>query len=588
MDTELLIKITISYGSEGFVKKIFDSTNQLTRNSLSLNQLLHKQKNIINLKISFFENKIDNVDIESMIEESILINEKRIHFLLKNNQNIEDTFSFDFLNALLDIIKKINKIEKVKFSNFFNEHIINVILEISKKIITNTFAQKNNNRLDSHIASNAINNIKLVIDFLNHLGRKKELNFFNNLLEKQISTSYSDLVKMLTSGYVLYNPIEKRFENEHIYYLNDEDDVGVIIDNYNYLSNDKKYYLNQICPIPIIKKGDSIEFDDYESKDCEKKFDMGCLLIQMEQYDNGIKLLNQIPDSFNKIKSIAHYYAVKLLIDKGKYTLANQIHNRILYPYFIAMSLFEFYKYYISIGDEKKAQNNYNKCLKVAESLKLNFEKSDLYYELYKDLTQHGEFQKAKSLKSNIDEFCYKLCTDIFDCELLFNSGEKRKSISLFKKISIDLNNISEDFLSENIFDFDFIEYGSKLTVKYNNLKRLLNNKPKPAIIFTDQNGDEVFKVNPNIKTAPKNYLNFFKQCTFDWMPLDGCGLWRDELKRLSKLGQAEKIRCMAESIKFEKFNTDDNGLYNARLIQADIYVQLGEYKKASYCLPAI
>ena len=65
-----------------------------------------------------------------------------------------------------------------------------------------------------------------------------------------------------------------------------------------------------------------------------------------------------------------------------------------------------------------------------------------------------------------------------------------------------------------------------------------------------------------------------------------GCGEERDEVIKLGKLGEKEKLMQMAESIKFARFKNFDNAMTNAKIMQTEIYIQLGDYEKAYQCLP--
>ena len=62
----------------------------------------------------------------------------------------------------------------------------------------------------------------------------------------------------------------------------------------------------------------------------------------------------------------------------------------------------------------------------------------------------------------------------------------------------------------------------------------------------------------------------------------------RDEVNRLGKLREKEKLEQMADSIKFQRLRagwSGDTGAYNAKIIQAEIYTYLEKYEKAYTCL---
>ena len=329
-DIVLFIQLIERYGVTGLVKKIFNAINKLSKRSLTYEQLNETFESLIDIKIALY--KI-NVDLELIIEESILILKERLYYLLKENGIETEEFWSKLLNNFIAIVKKANKTASNNISKYFDDDMIKVLSEISKKHITESTDSKR------------LYNLRLVVDLMNLLDRNKEAKYFNAFVDEQITTTYFKTVKILTSGFVLYNPIQKKYENSFLIDINQEEDIYILIDNYEYLNKKQKTYLNQISPIPIIKNGDTIAFDDSELGDSDKFFDLGYLFLYTEEFEKGMALLNKISGSLKKRKSLAHYYAVKLLLKKRKYTLANLMHKRILYSYFYVLSLFEFYKY---------------------------------------------------------------------------------------------------------------------------------------------------------------------------------------------------------------------------------------------------
>jgi len=301
----------------------------------------------------------------------------------------------------------------------------------------------------------------------------------------------------------------------------------------------------------------------------------------MEKFQLAINTVDSI-SNFN-IKSLLQFYSVKILLEKNKYNLAKKIIKKIKSPYFNALSLFELYKYYITKENKDKYEMTFDLILNKANDIKFSFQKSDLFYESYKYFKDLNEIEKAEILKSKIDNISYKLCADIFDCEVLIKSNKKREANNLFDFISNEFKNLNKNQENKNIFP----EYGSNISEKYNQLDQLIKGNSDNIIVFYNENNDELFQIDYSKEIKPEFYLNFFNQCNFQWVDGDGCGVWRDELRRLSKLGEIDKIKCMAESIKFARLTTYDQGIYNCRIIQSEIFIELGDYEKAYYCLPS-
>ena len=567
LDSDISHKLIKQFKGNSLEKKIFDAVNTQTKISSSFHQLNNAYHRLVKLKISLLENNTNNFSTVSVVEESILIIKERLYYLLKHFKTDNNIDCRELFKIFKHTAIELNKISVKEMFMFFSDNMVKMLYEIAKKNTKSLYEAEE------------------LIEFMYLIKREDEAKFFNSIIEKQNKISYSSLIKILTNGCSLYNPIEKKYQNDELTYLNDNDDAINVFNMYNNLTQEQRNYLDLVTPIPIIKTGDTIEFDCDGFMNWEKIFDIGCLLLEMEKFEEGISVLNKIPDSFKKTRSLAHFYSVKILLKKNRYKLAKNNHKKIVSAYFIVLSLFDFYSYYTLDKNEKKAEKTYELILKLAEEIKLTFEKADLYYELYKGMIELGKYQKASILKQNISELSYKLCADIFDCEVLFKNGEKRKVDYLIKKINTDLRNAKENSNDKIESDRTIIEYGSNLNKKYDKLKRLLNSEAQRPIIFYNEENIEIFSID-KIKTTPEFYLNFFKRCIFDYIDGPGCGLWRDELRRVSRLGEKEKIKCMSESIKFERFNTYDNGVFNSKLIQSDIFIQLGEYQKAFDCLP--
>jgi hypothetical protein len=357
-------------------------------------------------------------------------------------------------------------------------------------------------------------------------------------------------------------------------------DYNEILSDYSdQLSEDQLEYILQISPITITQSPDGkIEFDNYSYEDDVKAFDYAYMLLKMEKFQLAINTIDSI-NNFN-IKSLFQFYSVKILLEKNKYILAKKIIKEIKSSYFLALSLLELYKYYHFKKNQNECKITFDLIFKTAADIKFSFQKADLFYESYKYFKGLNEIGKAEIFKSKIDIISYKLCVDIFDCEALIKINKISKAVKFFKVISDEYKN------QEN--ENKFPEYGSNLSKKYNRLNQLIEGNSDNITVFYDENNNELFQIDHNEEIKPEFYLNFFDQCNFQFVDGDGCGVWRDELKRLSKLGQIDKIKCMAESIKFARFTLDYVGVYNCSMIQSEIFIKLGDYKKAFLCLPSL
>ena len=210
------------------------------------------------------------------------------------------------------------------------------------------------------------------------------------------------------------------------------------------------------------------------------------------------------------------------------------------------------------LNNQSKLKIAYDAFIKKALKLELNFEKSDVFYEAYKYQRLQGDVESFSFLKNKITELCYVMCLKVFECEMLFKTGNASQARKNFNKI-----------FSKYKKDKSYvIEYSSKLEKKLESLSRLINEGSKKIVEDTSET------------------IIDFNECNFEYMDYMGCGEERDEVIKLGKLSEKEKLMQMAESIKFARFKSSDHEMTYAKIMQTEIYIQLGDYEKAYQCLP--
>jgi hypothetical protein len=563
LENEIFYRLTELYEFPYVQKNIFDCLTSKIKTIDDFEILNTYLVSLLNININLIADKKNKKYYEEIIDKCMLTLKNQINHLLNSDSILNSLTNFNRLFiSFNNLAKELIKTNKAKTPILLDDASISSLVLIVK----------------NNIADVDITSLNILIEFMQVLDRENESIFLKSIKNERLNNSYLHAVSKLTAGYLPYNPFEEKYRNDGLSYIGN--DVEILSDYSDQLSEDQLEYILQISPITITQSPDGkIEFDNYSYEDDVKAFDYAYMLLKMEKFQLAINTIDSI-NNFN-IKSLFQFYSVKILLEKNKYILAKKIIEEIKSSYFLALSLLELYKYYHFKKNQNKCKITFDLILKTAADIKFSFQKADLFYESYKYFKGLNEIGKAEIFKSKIDIISYKLCVDIFDCEALIKINKISKAIKFFKVISDEYKN------QEN--ENKFPEYGSNLSKKYNRLNQLIEGNSDNITKLYDENNNKLFQIDHNEEIKPEFYLNFFDQCDFQFVDGDGCcGEWRDELKRLSKLGQIDKIKCMAESIKFARFTLDYVGVYNCSMIQSEIFIELGDYEKAFLCLPSL
>ena len=563
LENEIFYRLTELYEFPYVQKNIFDCLTSKIKKIDDFEILNTYLVSLLNININLIADKKNKKYYEEIIDKCMLTLKNQINHLLNSDSILNSLTNFNRLFiSFNNLAKELIKTNKAKTAILLDDASISSLVLIVK----------------NNIADVDITSLNILIEFMQVLDRENESIFLKSIKNERLNNSYLHAVSKLTAGYLPYNPFEEKYRNDGLSYIGN--DVEILSDYSDQLSEDQLEYILQISPITITQSPDGkIEFDNYSYEDDVKAFDYAYMLLKMEKFQLAINTIDSI-NNFN-IKSLFQFYSVKILLEKNNYILAKKIIKEIKSSYFLALSLLELYKYYHFKKNQNKCKITFDLILKTAADIKFSFQKADLFYESYKYFKGLNEIGKAEIFKSKIDIISYKLCVDIFDCEALIKINKISKAIKFFKVISDEYKN------QEN--ENKFPEYGSNLSKKYNRLNQLIEGNSDNITKLYDENNNKLFQIDHNEEIKPEFYLNFFDQCDFQFVDGDGCcGEWRDELKRLSKLGQIDKIKCMAESIKFARFTLDYVGVYNCSMIQSEIFIELGDYEKAFLCLPSL
>jgi len=562
LENEIFYRLTELYEFPYVQKNIFDCLTSKIKTIDDFEILNTYLVSLLNININLIADKKNKKYYEEIIDKCMLTLKNQINHLLNLDSILNSLTNFNRLFiSFNNLAKELIKTNKAKTPILLDDASISSLVLIVK----------------NNIADVDITSLNILIEFMQVLDRENESIFLKSIKNERLNNSYLHAVSELTAGYLPYNPFEEKYRNDVLLFIGDDNEI--LSDYSDQLSEDQLEYILQISPITITQSPDGkIEFDNYSYEDDVKVFDYAYMLLKMEKFQLAINTIDSI-NNFN-IKSLFQFYSVKILLEKNKYILAKKIIKEIKSSYFLALSLLELYKYYHFKKNQNKCKITFDLILKTAADIKFSFQKADLFYESYKYFKGLNEIGKAEIFKSKIDIISYKLCVDIFDCEALIKINSISKAVKFFKVISDEYKN------QEN--ENKFPEYSSNLSKKYNRLNQLIEGNSENITVFYDENNNQLFQIDHNEEIKPEFYLNFFDQCNFQWVDGDGCGVWRDELRRLSKLEEIDKIKCMAESIKFARCTTSNIGVYNCSMIQSEIFIELGDYEKAFLCLPSL
>ena len=562
LENEIFYRLTELYEFPYVQKNIFDCLTSKIKTIDDFEILNTYLVSLLNININLIADKKNKKYYEEIIDKCMLTLKNQINHLLNSDSILNSLTNFNRLFiSFNNLAKELIKTNKAKTPILLDDASISSLVLIVK----------------NNIADVDITSLNILIEFMQVLDRENESIFLKSIKNERLNNSYLHAVSELTAGYLPYNPFEEKYRNDLLLFIGNDNEI--LSDYSDQLSEDQLEYILQISPITITQSPDGkIEFDNYSYEDDVKAFDYAYMLLKMEKFQLAINTIDSI-NNFN-IKSLFQFYSVKILLEKNKYILAKKIIKEIKSSYFLALSLLELYKYYHFKKNQNKCKITFDLILKTAADIKFSFQKADLFYESYKYFKGLNEIGKAEIFKSKIDIISYKLCVDIFDCEALIKINSISKAVKFFKVISDEYKN------QEN--ENKFPEYSSNLSKKYNRLNQLIEGNSENITVFYDENNNQLFQIDHNEEIKPEFYLNFFDQCNFQWVDGDGCGVWRDELRRLSKLEEIDKIKCMAESIKFARFTTSNIGVDNCSMIQSEIFIELGDYEKAFLCLPSL
>ena len=562
LENEIFYRLTELYEFPYVQKNIFDCLTSKIKTIDDFEILNTYLVSLLNININLIADKKNKKYYEEIIDKCMLTLKNQINHLLNSDSILNSLTNFNRLFiSFNNLAKELIKTNKAKTPILLDDASISSLVLIVK----------------NNIADVDITSLNILIEFMQVLDRENESIFLKSIKNERLNNSYLHAVSELTAGYLPYNPFEEKYRNDVLLFIGNDNEI--LSDYSDQLSEDQLEYILQISPITITQSPDGkIEFDNYSYEDDVKAFDYAYMLLKMEKFQLAINTIDSI-NNFN-IKSLFQFYSVKILLEKNKYILAKKIIKEIKSSYFLALSLLELYKYYHFKKNQNKCKITFDLILKTAADIKFSFQKADLFYESYKYFKGLNEIGKAEIFKSKIDIISYKLCVDIFDCEALIKINSISKAVKFFKVISDEYKN------QEN--ENKFPEYSSNLSKKYNRLNQLIEGNSENITVFYDENNNQLFQIDHNEEIKPEFYLNFFDQCNFQWVDGDGCGVWRDELRRLSKLEEIDKIKCMAESIKFARFTTSNIGVDNCSMIQSEIFIELGDYEKAFLCLPSL
>ena len=357
-DTSLVIRTIDHFGVNEFIKKVFTSVNVFSTGSISLQSLYGILQSIIEVEIQLNQTSKSCTTLDLIFQESITIINERLFVLAKDggyDKRESDYYTIRGSKKLREfwvLLEKLKEIDSDKIIKYLNDDMINLLYSVSYRA-----KHKKDNQFKSWLESDYIeeelNYKNIVAGIMSICDEKLKAKQLNELIQEKVSNSYSEVVRFLSRGYLPYNSIEKKHENSEMFLFESEDDfLSVIFQNPDFLTEYQINYLKEISPLNLsLKFNDSdqknnIVYSYYDYEGLVKKFHLGYLLISMEKYEEGINLLETLPNNEKKIKSLAYYYSTSKLLSKNKYRLALTMNKKITCPYFNCLSLFKLYKYY--------------------------------------------------------------------------------------------------------------------------------------------------------------------------------------------------------------------------------------------------
>ena len=396
---------------------------------------------------------------------------------------------------------------------------------------------------------------------------KNQAEYFLKCFNFYLNIFLNEIENFLMSGFVLYNPVDRKYENKQLSnYICEWDEsysMIVLFKNlfFDFVEIERRGFILSLIP----------NIDQYNKE--ESFFDLGYLLLLSGKTNKAIKLIeDKICDSSVRLKSMIYFYYCKYLLGVNDYKNATDISRKIHNDYFKALFYFESYK--ANETHSHKAKSYLSKCLDLCKNIKVQFEKSSLYLKIYKELLPLKKNKLAEEIKDKIDVEAYKLCSEVLDFSNLINKKNENESL-------IFINNIKKQ--EKNLIH----KYDSDLKIEINNLEKKIHNTSTPNKILVNSESDKQTILYGDSKMDEKYYLTFFQNCTFIHMysdlETDGACEWRDQIKLESKSNQTNNLKALLKSVRRFRFLGYEFEYH--WLIQAELYIAIGKNERAYKCL---
>ena len=455
----------------------------IRRHLVNKNKLSYEYDDLIKLLIDLLEESFDT-DSEYLIENINSLN--KVHFRYSDNSKGHD----DLLNN--EVYEKILELKNPSLFDYYISKIGKKITSILKlfdfenynenitvsdgNMITNDFAQR--------ICSSEYLH-RLMLKWKQIDKAKYCLKCFNIYLDRFLN----EIENFLMYGFVLYNPIDRQYENKklslHISGWEEGYSMIILFEDYFYdlIEEKRRSFIESFIP----------NEDQYNEKECF--FDLGYLLLLIGKTNKAIKLIeDKIKDSSSRFKSMIYFYYCKHLLSVNNFKNATDLSQRIQSKYFKTLYYFELYK--ANKINDHEANSYLSKCLDLSESIKVEFEKSSLYLKIYKELLSLKELKLAEQIKKKIEVDAYKLCSEVLSFSNSLNNKKKVESIEFINKIKKQEKAL-------------IYKYDSNLKIEISNLEKQIHNTSTPNKILVNSESGEQTVLYSDSKMDEKYYLTF-------------------------------------------------------------------------------